>query len=354
VSVNLQNHIVGAQEALRDLEATIGMYQANLGAPSNEHSGVAIDARKEQGEASTAHFPQHLAASLGQVGRIVVQMSAKLIDTKRRQRILGIDMKPGSITVDPEQPQAVRETDDGISINPNVGSYDVRVVVGASYSTQRSQAQTALAEVMRNNPNMTPAIAPLWAQNLDIPHADKLAQVLAAMAPPAVQAILNPDTSKQPKAEQLLQQVQQAQQALQEAIQHAHDAQAEADEAQEQLHDKRAEMDIKERELKIKDYEARTKRLQVTSTAMTPEQIRLMVAQTVDAMLSHPDPLPGEMSQPHAIAQQPDDAEMPEPAAPEPPEPSEPAPAPDDSAALQQTPNPPSAGFSLPDPPQGA
>jgi hypothetical protein len=347
VTVNLQNHIAGAQQALHDLEATIGMYQANLGAPSNEQSGVAIDARKEQGEASTAHFPQNLAASLGQVGRIVVQMAAKLIDTKRQQRILGIDMKPATVTIDPEQQQAVQKTDQGISINPNVGAYDVRVVVGASFSTQRSQAQAALAEVMRNNPNMTPAIAPLWAQNLDIPHADKLAQVLAAMAPPAVQAILNPDTAKQPKPEQLLQQVQQAQEALKEAIQHAHDAQQEADEAQEQLHDKGAEIAVKQRELQIKAYEAATKRLQVTSTAMTPEQIRLMVAETVDAMLSHPDPLPSE------LPPQPAEPEPAEPAA-QPPE--QPAPAPEDfaPAAQQQTLNPPSAGFSLPDQPQGA
>jgi hypothetical protein len=38
VSVNLQNHIAGAEQALHDLEASIGMYQANLGAPSNESS----------------------------------------------------------------------------------------------------------------------------------------------------------------------------------------------------------------------------------------------------------------------------------------------------------------------------
>ena len=65
LSVNLQNHTASAEQALRDLEASIGMYQANLGAPSNESSGVAIDARKQQGEASTSHFPQNLAASLG-------------------------------------------------------------------------------------------------------------------------------------------------------------------------------------------------------------------------------------------------------------------------------------------------
>lgn len=352
IAVNLQNHIVGAQEALHDLEATIGMYQANLGAPSNEQSGVAIDARKEQGEASTAHFPQNLAASLGQVGRIVVKMSAKLIDTKRQQRILGIDMTPSSVTIDPGQQQAVAQTEQGISINPNVGDYDVRVVVGASYSTQRSQAQTALAEVMRNNPEMTPAIAPLWAQNLDIPHADKLAQVLAAMAPPAVQAILNPDTNKQPKPEQLMQQIQQAQAALKEAIQHAHDAQAEADQAEQQLRDKREEIETKTRELDIKAYDAETKRLQVTTAAMTPEQIQLMVAQTVNAMLSHPDPLPAEMPDPGEDSQP---GAAPPAAAPAPAdEPEAPGAAPEDPAAMQPTPNPPSAGFSLPDPPQGA
>lgn len=355
ISVNLQNHIVGAEQALHDLEATIGMYQANLGAPSNEQSGVAIDARKEQGEASTAHFPQNLSASLGHVGRIVVQMAAKLIDTKRQQRILGIDMKPGSVTVDPEQTKAVQQTDQGVIINPNVGKYDVRVVIGASYSTQRSQGQAALSEVMRNNPNMTPAIAPLWAQSLDIPHADKLAQVLTAMAPAPVQAILNPDAAKQPKPEQLMQQVQQAQDALKEAIQHAHDAQQEADEAQEQLHDKRADLAVKQRELQIKAYEAATKRLQVTSTAMTPDEIRMMVAETVDAMLSHPDPLPSEQPTQPVDEPAPAPAPHPEPlAAPDAVAPPEPDPDQPDPAAQQQPTNPPSAGFSLPDPQEGA
>ena len=332
IAVNLQNHIIGAQEALHDLEATIGMYQANLGAPSNEQSGVAIDARKQQGEASISHFQSHLGASLGQVGRICVQMSAKLIDTKRQQRIMGIDMTPGVITVDPEQQQAVQQGEQGIIINPNVGTYDVRVVVGAAYSTQRAQAQSALSEVMRNNPEMTPAIAPLWAQTLDVPNADKLAQVLTAMAPPAVQAILNPDTSKQPKPEQLMQQIEQAQAALKEAIEHAHAAQQEADEAQEKLHDKQQETEVKTRELDIKAYDAATKRLQLTSTAMTPEQIQMMVAETIDTMLSHPDPLPseptvqleqqepeaGEEMQPEAAM--PQEQPVPEPISPEGPQ----------------------------------
>jgi hypothetical protein len=54
----------------------------------------------------------------------------------------------------------------------------VRVVVGPSYSTQRSQAQDGAGRGDAQQPGAdTSAIAPLWAQNLDIPHADKLAQV---------------------------------------------------------------------------------------------------------------------------------------------------------------------------------
>jgi predicted transcriptional regulator len=147
--------------------------------------------------------------------------------------------------------------------------------------------------------------------------------------------------------------LQQAQAALKEAIQHAHDAQADADKAEQELRDKRAELDARERELDIKAYEAETKRLQAMSTAMTPDQIRMMVAETVDTMLSHPDPLPAEASRPLPnVTQQPVAASP--PAAPEPPAPPDPVTEPDDSAAQQPTTNPPSAGFSLPDPQQGA
>lgn len=336
ISFNLQNHSEGANRAIADIEASLGMYQANLGAPSNETSGVAIDARKQQGEASTSHFPQNLAASLGQVGRICIQMGAKLIDTRRQQRILGIDMKPGSVVVDPEQTKAVEQGKDGTTIiNPNVGTYDVRVVVGASYSTQRSQAQAALSEVMTRNPALTPAIAPLWAQQLDFPHADKLAQVLTAMAPAPVQAILNPDAAGKPTVEQLMEKTQ----GLEQAVEHLGKALEAASNHAEQLE---AESKDKQAEMGIKAFDAETKRLQVIGTAMTPEQVQALVMQTVQQLLAAPSPDdymqeaysdPNEMmeqGEPPGIQQ---DQEMPPDQPPEMADPNE----------------PPTGGFSLPE-----
>lgn len=307
-SVNLANHAQGAERALHDIQASIGMYQANLGAPSNESSGVAIESRKQQGEASTAHFPAHMAASLGQVGKIVMQMDARLATARREQPILGIDGTPGAVMVDPEQRGAFqRVPGGGVSINPKVGTYSVRVVVGASYSTQRTQTNEAFAEIMRGNPTLAPVVAPFWAQTLDFPGSDKFAQAMAAMAPPPVKAILQPEGADQgPDPAALAQQLQEMQQALQEAIKHAHEAQQDADQAQAEAAEAKGQAEVRERELDIKAYEAETNRLKVTGA--NEAQIQAITRDLIEQMLMSPDPLPGDPpthGEPGGLLQQP-------------------------------------------------
>jgi len=301
VGSSLVDHVGGADSALRDIQASIGMYQANLGAPSNESSGVAIESRKQQGEASTAHFPSHLSASLGQVGKIVMQMDARLADTQREQPIIGVDGTAGKIEVNPEQETSFeRQPGGGVSINPSVGKYGVRVVVGASYSTQRSQTNAAFGEIMRGNPELAPTVAPFWAQTLDFPGSDKFAQAMAAMAPPPVKAIIQPegqndapDPAKLAQQMQKMQQVlEQTQQALQEAIQHAKDAQEDADMAIAEVADSKRMAEVRERELDIQAYNAETNRLKVTGANV--DQIEAVTRGLIEQMLNNPDPLPGE------------------------------------------------------------
>jgi hypothetical protein len=212
-------------------------------------------------------------------------MVPRLIDTKRQLRILGIDMTPGSVTVDPTQEGAIAETPQGLVINPNVGRYDVRVTVGASYATQRQETSQALTEMIRANPEMMPVVGPLWAQTLDFPNADKLAQVLTAMAPPQVQAVLNPGADKQPTTADLMSQVEQLKQALQEATSIAHEAQQDADEAHAKAEDKSEEN-------RIRDFEAQTNRLKVTGA--NDEQVKAIVFELVNQMLTGPAPIGDE------------------------------------------------------------
>lgn len=303
------NHEQGAQQALRDIQASIGMYQANLGAPSNESSGVAIESRKEQGEASTAHFPSHLAASLGQVGQIVMQMDARLSDTRRTQPIIGIDQSAGQVVVDPEQQQAFKRGPDGVSINPKVGNYGVRVVIGASYSTQRTQTNQAFTEIIRSSkdPQLTATVLPFWAQTLDFPGSDKFAQAMTAMAPPAVKAIIQPEGSDDAAdPAKLAQELEQCKQALQEAVQVAQ-------EAQDEIQGTQAELEAMKADKEIDRYKAETDRLKVTGA--NEQQIQAITQELVSSML---DPVVGQMQQILTPPEQPE-PEMPqEPQGPNP------------------------------------
>jgi hypothetical protein len=162
--------------------------------------------------------------------------------------------------------------------------------------------------MMRANPGMMPAIAPLWAQTLDVPHADKLAQVLTAVAPEPVKAILQPQ--QQETTATLKAQVDQLRQGLQEAIQHAQDAQQEATQAQAELQAMKADAEAKEKELRIKSYDAETKRIQAMGATITPDQVVALVQQTIAAAMAQPQPLPPDdgmplMQQPPELMQQP-------------------------------------------------
>lgn len=292
-STALTNHESGAVQALKDIQASIGMYQANLGAQGNETSGIAIENRKQQGEASTAHFPSHMAASLGQVGDIVMQMDARLVDERRKQPTIGVDQSVGSITVDPDQKTAFERVEGGAVINPNVGTYGVRVVVGSSYSTQRTQTNAAFAEIMRGNKELAPVVAPFWAQTLDFPGSDKFAQAMAAMAPAPVKAILQPEGGdKQQDPAVMAQQLAECKMALQEAVQHAKDAQEDADRAIAGQADAKRISEVRERELDIAAYNAETDRLKVTGA--NEDQITAVTRDLINQMLMDKDPLPGD------------------------------------------------------------
>lgn len=302
VSTSLVNHEMGLQQASRDIQASIGMYQANLGQKSNETSGVAIETRKQSGEANTAHFPSHMAASIGQIGNIVMHMDAKLADTRRPQPTMRFDQTPETITVDPEQKESYTSDESGAPvINPNVGKYGVRVVVGASFTTQRAHTNVAMTEIMRSNKEIAPVIAPFWAQTLDFPGADKFSQAMAAMAPAPVKAVLSPEGEPQDPAI-LSAEVERLKQALQEATQLGSEAQDDADTAMRALADKTDKE-------KIEWYKAATDRLKVTGANV--DQVEAIITDMLPDLLGVGPKPDGAQPEQAGMPQMPMQAEQP-------------------------------------------
>lgn len=271
--------IQGQQMALSDLQASVGMYRANLGAPSNETSGRAINARKMEGDTANFHYIDNLSRSMEHLGRIVVDMIPKIYDTKRIAKILGDDGSNDQVTIDPQQPQAaVKQGKKVVVINPNVGTYDVRVKVGPSYTTLREEAALNLSEILKGNPNLVPILGPMWAKMQDWPEAEKVSRMLLAMAPPQVQEIEQGNTDIPPAVQAQMQQMQQQIQQLSEALQNA---------AQE-VDETRSKEAAEQRKLDIEAYKAETERMTAVAPAMTPEEVQALVMQTLQQVLSAP------------------------------------------------------------------
>lgn len=311
----------GSIQALSDIQASVGMYKANLGAPSNETSGRAINARKLEGDTANFHYLDNLARSIEHLGRILVSMIPRVYDTKRVARILNEDGTSDAIEIDPGMSEAVK-TQSGrvVVINPAVGQYDVRVKVGPAYTTLRQEAAMNLSEVLKGSPDLIPILGPVWAKMQDWPEAEKVSRMLLAMAPPQVQAIESENAEIPPAVQAQMvamqQQLQQMQQALQEAMAAAEgkqgelqlkamEAQGRQQSDQAKLQIEGAALDLKSQEVAIKAQESQTKARECEIEAYRAETERLTAVLTAQQAQA-------QAMQPEAPAAAPTDPETPQ------------------------------------------
>jgi hypothetical protein len=88
------------QEALNasdDMKAIMGIYDASLGARSNETSGRAIRERKMEGDVSTFHFMDNRNRSIAHTGRILIDLIPHVYPKDRIARVLGQDGTPSQV-----------------------------------------------------------------------------------------------------------------------------------------------------------------------------------------------------------------------------------------------------------------
>lgn len=272
-----------------DIEAGLGMYKASVGAPSNERSGKALLARRSESDTSTYHYLDNLGISIAHAGRIIVETAPHFNDTQRAIGLLNQEKKMGQAFVNPAAQGAFTQSAVGGTpiVNLAVGRYDVAVEQGPSFATKREESVAAMTELVRGNPQLVQMVGDLMIRAMDWPGADKIADRLQAMLPPAILQVIA--DSEEPEAMQarmmsLMQQTQQQEQVMQQMQQHI-----------EQL-SKQAEG--KEDELDINRYDAQTKRLKAIETGLTPEDVQQLVVSTLQQILAGPDMVEAEQSPP--------------------------------------------------------
>ena len=186
------------QEALNasdDMKAIIGLYDASLGARSNETSGVAINARQREGDVSTFHFIDNMSRAIRHTGRIIIDLIPKVYNTARVVRVIGEDGSQQAKTVNQEAPATDKkgnpvkdETGQAVMAMHSLtaGKYDLTVTTGPSFTTRREEAAAQMTEMIRALPAAAPVLGKHLAKNLDWPGADDIAEELEAMSQPQI------------------------------------------------------------------------------------------------------------------------------------------------------------------------
>ena len=255
------------EQSEHNIQAAMGRYNATLGAPSNETSGKAINARAREGDIGSFHFSDNEARSLRRTGQMIVNAIPKIYDVRRVARIIGEDGTPGTAIIDPslademgnpipfaEKPNAQGEMEK--IYNPSVGKYDVTVIVGPSFTTRRAESADAMMEISRGNNDFLMRFGDIVFKSQDWPGAEQIAERFKKMLPPELQ---EQEEAKDREAqlarkEAQIQQavtalgqreaaVQQAQEQAGEAMQAAAEAEEAAKAEQQKARDAKAKVD---------------------------------------------------------------------------------------------------------------
>ncbi len=263
------------QEALNasdDMKSIMGLYDASLGARSNETSGRAIMVRQREGDTSTFHFIDNLSRAIRHTGRVLLDLIPLVYNEERIVRVIGPEGEATPVPVNQPAMQAPQADPNnpskpsyvpapapsmGQQHDPNMvrvfdltaGKYDLAVESGPNFTTRREEAVAALTELMRAYPPVAPVVGDILVKMMDFPNAEEIAKRLQAIAQNAGQP--GADPAQLQKAMQTIQQLQGQLAAL------------------------KADKTIEGQKVQVDMYEAQTDRAKVANEIMNPQPVQI-------------------------------------------------------------------------------
>lgn len=258
-----------ALAASDDMKSIMGMYDASLGARSNETSGRAIMMRQREGDVSTFHFQDNLNRAIRHGGRILVDLIPKVYSTARIIRVLGPDKQTRSVQINAKfQDNGVERIHD-----LSVGRYDLVVDSGPSFTSRREEAATQMMQLIQAFPAAAPVIGDLIAEKLDWPGAQEIAKRLKTLLPPALREAVDEKNGQQPGQPGVAEpngMPPQIMAAIEQGKQIIGQLQQELSQTKGQLAQAKADNWTESMKVLVDAYEAQTERMKLTGTEAPP------------------------------------------------------------------------------------
>jgi Phage P22-like portal protein len=192
-----------AEFTTQDLKDVSNIHEANLGMPSNEVSGAAIQARQRVSDTGTTIYHDNLTLAQEECGRVMNELFGDVYDTARVVKTVGEDAKENMVAIN-----QVGQPETDITI----GKYSVTVKTGPNSATKRIESAENMMNLMNAMPQVGAVIADLVVKAQDWPGADEIARRLELVLPPGILDPKDMTPEQQQRAQGAQQAAQQAQQ----------------------------------------------------------------------------------------------------------------------------------------------
>jgi hypothetical protein len=164
-----------AQSMQGMINATAGMFAANMGDNPNAQSGVAIRQLQNKGDNGTFKYSRAMEIAIAATGRLIKDAIPKVYDTARTIRVLREDDTYDM--ADLNQQVIDNATGEIVVINDlSVGSYDVICKAGPSFKNRQEETLEAITSLAQVDPSLMQIAGDLLLQNVNTPAASQIAE----------------------------------------------------------------------------------------------------------------------------------------------------------------------------------
>lgn len=170
----IQSLVAGYLQAKEAIKAATGIFDAGLGARSNETSGLAIETRQKESDVANYHFSDNQARSRKTAGRIILEL-IKILDGDRPKKVPIRNPDGTTEMVMVNQPYEKN----GVEYHHDLSAldlYDVAVFTGPSFASARKEEHQRLAAIFQTAPELLMVMGDMYFETSDSPNSKGMSE----------------------------------------------------------------------------------------------------------------------------------------------------------------------------------
>ncbi len=251
----IQALLEGLRDAIDGIKSSLGIFDASIGARSNETSGIAIERRRKESNVTTFHFPDNEVRTRKAIGEILTELIPLIDKPGSNVPVRTEDKKTYVIPVGVahRDPRTGQETTHILTD----GDYGIVVESGTSYESQRQEEAERDANLIKAAPELMWVFGDKLLAADDSPgnveRADRMKKAIQMKTPGL---ITDPNQEQSPIPPQVQQQMQQMQQQLAQTEAFAKSLHEKLETGQPKLDNeiklKQMDLDFRREELQVK------------------------------------------------------------------------------------------------------